>query len=84
MLFDQFDKGKLDFKCIITKSKNESSSRPLFLFENEFYICEDFVIEYYKSKGYDAFFSENSIWSNLIKILLKDIFKDFKKIRKIL
>lgn len=82
MLFDEFDKGKLDFKRITTKSKNESSSRPLFLFENEFYICEEFVIEYYKSKGYDAFFSENSTWSKLIKILLKDIFKEFKKIRK--
>ena len=82
MEFQNLNPGDLDFILLTTKSKRESSSRPLFLFEDEYYLCEEFVIKYYESKGYSAFFSENAPWNKLIKVLLKDIFKEFKKISK--
>lgn len=79
--FKNYNPGNLEFTNVNSKI-NTKSDRPLFPFGGEYYISEDFAIQYYKSKGYDAFFSENKPWKRLLKALFKDIFKEFKKISK--
>ena len=81
MQFKNYHQGNLEFTNVNSKI-NTKSDRPLFPFEGEYYNSEEFAIQYYKSKGYDAFFSENKPWKRLLKALFKDIFKEFKKISK--
>lgn len=45
------------------------------MFEGSYYNSEEFAVQYYKSKGYYAFFSENEPWKILLNILFKDVFK---------
>ena len=78
---NDYTQGNLEFINVNTKINN-NSRRPLFLFEDDFYNSEEFTIQYYKSKGYNAFFSENDPWKRLLKTLFKDIFKKFKTISK--
>lgn len=79
--FKNYTQGSLVFVNVRTKNSNKSG-RPLFMFKDSYYKSEDFVIHYYESKGYNAFFSENNPWRKLLKILFKDIFKKFKMISK--
>lgn len=79
--FKKYAQGNLEFINVSTRI-NKKSDRPLFLFEDEYYKSEEFVIKYYNSNGYDAFFSENDPWKRLLRTLFKDIFKEFKKISK--
>ena len=79
--FKNYAQGNLEFINVSTRI-NKKSDRPLFLFEDEYYKSEEFVIKYYNSNGYDAFFSENDPWKRLLRTLFKDIFKEFKKISK--
>lgn len=73
--------GNLGFINVSAKM-NTKFERPLFKFENSFYKSEEFAIQYYKSKGYNTFFSENYPWKAMLKTLFNDIFKEFKKISK--
>ena len=79
--FKNYPQGNLEFKNVKSKI-NTKSDRPLFPLEGEYYTSEEFVIQYYKSNGYDAFFCENKPWRSLLKSLFKDVLKKFKIISK--
>ena len=79
MQFKNHASGNLNFINLSTRI-NSKYGRPLFLFEGSYYNSEEFAVQYYKSKGYYAFFSENEAWKILLNILFKDVFKRFKKI----
>ncbi len=79
MQFKNHASGNLNFINVSTRI-NSKYGRPLFLFEGSYYNSEEFAVQYYKSKGYYAFFSENEPWKILLNILFKDVFKRFKKI----
>ena len=81
MKFKNYSQGNLEFINLNSKI-NTKSDRPLFPFEGTYYTSEEFAIQYYKSKGYDAFFCENKPWRKLLKTHFKDIFKEFKKVCK--
>ena len=79
MKFNDFEQGKLDFLRVDAKINRRMKSKLMFLFEGEFYSSEYLAVEYFKSQGYDAFFSENTTWKNMLKILFKDIFRKFER-----
>lgn len=79
--FKNYDKGSLEFLNVSTRINNKSD-KPLFLFDEKYYKSEDFAIQYFKSKGYTAFFSENDPWKQLLKTLFKGILKKFKSVSK--
>ena len=79
MQLKRFEQGKLDFISVDAPHKR-MKSRLMFYFEGEYYSSEYLAVEYFKSKGYDAFFSENTTWKNMLRILFKDIFKKFEKL----
>ncbi|MBE6507906.1 MAG: hypothetical protein E7Z77_00680 [Methanobrevibacter sp.] len=80
MQLKQFEQGKLEFIDIDAKINRRLKSKPMFLFKGKYYSSEYLAVEYFRSMGYDAFFSENTTWKNLLKILFKDIFKKFEKL----
>ena len=77
--FKNYPQGRLCFKNTKAKSDRNLSSRPHFLFEGDYYNAEYYIIHYFKSKGYNAFFSENTSWKGLIRYIFKDILEKFKK-----
>lgn len=79
MQFKNHASGNLNFINLSTRI-NSKYCRPLFLFEGSYYNSEEFAVQYYKSKGYYAFFSENEPWKILLNILFKDVFKRLKKL----
>ena len=79
MQFKNHASGNLSFINVSTRI-NSKYGRPLFLFEGSYYNSEEFAVQYYKSKGYYAFFSENEPWKILLNVLFKDVFKRFKRI----
>ena len=80
MQFETFENGKLDFIRVDAKVSRRIKSKLMFLFNEEFYSSEYVAVEYFKSRGYDAFFSENTTWKNMLRILFRDIFKKFEKL----
>lgn len=80
--FKNYPQGRLCFKNTKAKSDRNLSSRPHFLFEGDYYNAEYYIIHYFKSKGYNAFFSENTSWKGLIRYIFKDILEKFKKYSK--
>lgn len=78
----EFEQAKLDFLRIDAKINRRMKSKPMFLFEGKYYSSEYLAAEYFKSKGYDAFFSENTTWKNMLKILFKDIFRKFERLAR--
>ena len=50
------------------------------MFEGSYYNSEEFAVQYYKSKGYYAFFSENEPWKILLNILLRMYLRDLKEL----
>ena len=78
----EFEQGKLDFLRVDAKINRRLKSKPMFLFEGEYYSSEYLAVEYFKSQGYDAFFSENTTWKNMLKILFKDIFRKFERMAR--
>lgn len=49
------------------------------MFEGSYYNSEEFAVQYYKSKGYYAFFSENEpgkyCWTFFLRMYLRDLKK---------
>ena len=72
--------GNLEFITVKSEKHIRSRSKTLFLFNGEYYKSEYVAIEYFKSKGYDAFFSENTTWKNMLQVLFKDIFEKFEEL----
>lgn len=84
MQFKKYTKGNLEFISQTVEMKFDEKSKPIFNFEGEYYNSEDFAIQYFKSKGYNVFFSENSVWQRLLLLLFYDEFQASPKIyRKI-
>ena len=81
MQFKEFKQGKLDFLSV-DAINSRRKSKLMFLFEGEYYSSEYLAVEYFKSKGYDAFFSENTTWKNMLQSLFKDVFKKFEKLAR--
>lgn len=82
MQFETFEKGKLDFITVDSKVTRRIKSKQMFLYEGEFYSSEYLAVEYFKGRGYDAFFSENTTWKNMLRLLFKDVFRKFEKLAK--
>lgn len=80
MQLNQNQQGKLEFINTTSKSSKRVKSKQMFLFNGDYYSSEYVAVEYFKSKGYDAFFSENTTWKNLLRVLFKNIFKKFEKL----
>ena len=80
MQFKDFKQGKLDFIKVDAKTTRRIKSKQMFLYNGEFYSSEYLAVEYFKDKGYDAFFSENTTWKNMLRLLFKDVFKKFEKL----
>ena len=64
MQLKRFEQGKLDFISVDAPHKR-MKSRLMFYFEGEYYSSEYLAVEYFKSKGYDAFFSENTLFPEI-------------------
>ena len=82
MQIKQHQQGTLEFINVKSEHSRREKYKTKFLFNGEYYSSEYVVVEYFKSKGYDAFFSENTTWKNLLRVLFKDIFKKFEKMGK--
>ena len=82
MQLKQYEKGNLEFITIESERSIRVKSKTKFLFNGEYYKSEYVAVEYFKSKGYDAFFSENTTWKNMLRVLFKDIFKKFERMAK--
>lgn len=80
MQFKDFKQGKLDFIRVDSKTTRRIKSKQMFLYNGEFYSSEYLAVEYFKGKGYDAFFSENTTWKNMLRLLFKDVFRKFEKL----
>lgn len=74
--------GNLEFITVKSEKHIRSRSKTLFLFNGEYYKSEYVAIEYFKSKGYDTFFSENTTWKNMLQVLFKDIFEKFEELAR--
>ena len=82
MQFKEFKQGKLDFIGIDARINRRLKSKPMFYFEGEYYSSEYLAVEYFKSKGYEAFFSENTTWKNMLQVLFKNVFRKFERLAK--
>ena len=82
MQIKQHQQGTLEFVNVKSEHRIREKYKTKFLFNGEYYSSEYVAVEYFKSKGYDAFFSENTTWKNLLRVLFKDIFKKFEKMGK--
>ena len=80
MQMKQYEQGNLEFIRTDSKFNRATKSKQRFLFNGEYYSSEYLAVEYFKSQGYDAFFSENTTWKNLLRVLFKDIFKKFERL----
>lgn len=72
MEFKKYSQGNLEFISLNVEMKQDDKLKPIFLFGNEYFNSEDFTINFFKSKGYFAFFSENSVWQRLLLLLFYD------------
>lgn len=72
MQFKKYSQGNLEFISVNVDMKRDDKLKPIFLFEGEYFNSEDFAIQYFKSKGYNVFFSENIVWQRLLLLLFYD------------
>ena len=72
MQFKKYSQGNLEFISVDADMKRDDKSKPIFLFGGEYFNSEDFAIHYFKSKGYEVFFSENTVWQRLLLLLFYD------------
>ena len=72
MQFKKYPKGNLEFISVDADMKRDDKSKPIFLFDGEYLNSEDFAMEYFRSKGFNAFFSENAVWQRLLLLLFYD------------
>lgn len=75
MNFKEYERKDISFIFVSAPSQMKNYLQPLFEFNGEYYHTEKFAIEYFKSKGYGAFFCENEVWIKLFVYLLNDELK---------
>lgn len=75
MDFKNYSQGKLEFISVNVDMKRDDKLKPIFMFEGEYFNIEDFAMKYFKSKGYNVFFSENTVWQRLLLLLFYDEFQ---------
>ena len=66
MQFENYAQGNLEFNLVKADYYIVNNYQPRFEFNNNHYSSEEFAIEYYKSHGFNAFFTENEIWTKLL------------------
>lgn len=71
----QSNDGKIIFKNILLEQQDDNEH--LYKYINHNISPEEYIIEYYKSKGFNAFFAENKYW--LILFLMFYYYDDFIK-----
>jgi len=72
MQFKKYPKGKLDFISVNVDMKRDDKLKPIFLFDGEYFNSEDFAMKYFKSNGFNVYFSENTVWKRLLLLLFYD------------
>ena len=81
MKFKRFKRGTLDFVNTRTRiDKIKKNSEPTFLFNKKFYPLEEYAIKYYESLGYNVVETGDYIWTRMLTIFTRDIFRKFRKI----
>ena len=75
MNFKEYERKDISFIFVSANCHMKNYLQPLFEFNGEYYHTEKFAIEYFKSKGYNAFFCENEVWIKLFVYLLNDELK---------
>lgn len=75
MNFKEYERKDISFIFVRATCQMKNYLQPLFEFNGEYYHTEKFAIEYFKSKGYNAFFCENEVWIKLFVYLLNDELK---------
>lgn len=75
MKFKEYERKNISFIFVNATCQMKNYLQPLFEFDGEYYNTERFAIEYFKSKGYNAFFCENEVWIKLFIYLLNNELK---------
>lgn len=75
MKFKAFKQGDLEFINVKANFYKGNDNLPKFQFEDNHYSSKNFAIKYFKSKGFNAFFAENTLWNTLLIYLFNDELK---------
>lgn len=76
MKFKEYPQGNLEFKLVKADYYIANNFQPKFEFNNNHYSSEKFAIEFFKPQGFNAFFSENGVWT---KLLIDLFYKELKR-----